>query len=68
MSKVEGGRRPATAAPATAVKTILKVFAALSRERLRRLFPIFAGLILVAILVAVLTASGPLAPFVYPLI
>jgi hypothetical protein len=63
----EEASRPAMAGPAVAIKTILKVFVALSRQRLLWLFPVFIGLVIVAVLVAFLTAAGPLAPFVYPL-
>jgi hypothetical protein len=60
-------RRPPMAGPVIAMKSIGRVFLALSRERLGRLYPLFIGLVIVAVLLAVLTAAGPLAPFVYPL-
>jgi hypothetical protein len=60
-------RRPWIAGPVIAMKSVGRVFLALSRERLRRVYPLFIGLVLVAILLALLTAAGPLAPFVYPL-
>jgi hypothetical protein len=60
-------RRPWMAGPVIAMKSVWRVFLALSRERLRRTYPLFVGLIIVTILLALATAAGPLAPFVYPL-
>jgi hypothetical protein len=55
------------AGPVIAMKSLGRVFLALSRERLRRLYPLFIVLIIVGALLAALTAVGPLAPFIYPL-
>jgi hypothetical protein len=59
--------RPRLALFTTAFMSIASVTAALFRERLGRLLPIFIGLVLIAVLMAAVTASGPLAPFIYPL-
>jgi len=60
-------KRPAIAGPVIAVKSVWRVFLALSKERLGRTYPLFIALVVVAVLLALLTAAGPLAPFIYPL-
>jgi hypothetical protein len=52
---------------ASALSTIGDVFGALSRKRRRRFLILLPVLLFVAIAIAVITSSGALAPFVYPL-
>jgi len=38
------------------------------RERVGWLLPLFIGLAVVALLISIISAAGPLAPFIYPLL
>lgn len=52
---------------ASAISTITEVLGSLRRKRNRRFLILLPVLLLVAIVIAVISSSGALAPFVYPL-
>ena len=52
---------------ASAIATIGEVLAIMMRKRHRRFLIIVPVLMLVAVVMAVISSSGALAPFVYPL-
>ena len=52
---------------ASAISTIGEVFGSLMRKRHRRFLILLPVLLLVAIAIAVISSSGALAPFAYPL-
>jgi len=51
----------------SALTTVGEVFGALLRKRHRRFMILFPVLMLLAVVIAVISSSGALAPFVYPL-
>lgn len=52
---------------AGAFTTIAELIRAVSRKRHRRFLILMPVLLLVAVVIAVISSSGALAPFVYPL-
>jgi hypothetical protein len=48
-------------------RSIGEVFGAMRRQRLKSYWPALAVLVVLAIILSVLTAMSPIAPFVYPL-
>ena len=50
-----------------ALATIGELFGAMLRRRHRRFLILFPVLMLVAVVIALISSSGALAPFVYPL-
>lgn len=50
-----------------AISTIGEIFGSLMRKRHRRFLILLPVLLLLAIAIAVISSSGALAPFVYPL-
>ncbi len=48
--------------------TLGRIFRELRKSGLLWLFPLVAGLLLLAALLAVIASTGPLAPFLYPLL
>jgi uncharacterized membrane protein len=61
-------RRPRGAAITIALASLSRVVAALFRERVGWLMPLFIGLAVVALIISVISVAGPLAPFIYPLL
>lgn len=61
-------RRPRGAGIAIALRSLSRVVSAMFRERVGWLLPLFIGLAVVALLISIISAAGPLAPFIYPLL
>lgn len=47
--------------------SVSEIFGSMSKRRSRRLLPILPILLVIALLLGIISSSGVLAPFVYPL-
>lgn len=56
-----------TARAASALRTIAQLFTVLRRRRHRRFLLLLPALVLIAAAMTLVSSSGALAPFVYPL-
>lgn len=60
--------RPRGAGITIVLGSLWRVVAAMFRERVGWLLPLFIGLAVVALIISLISVAGPLAPFIYPLL